>query len=164
MKKNLSDWAHIAEIVGTFAIVISLGFVGIQISGNTKEMRAMAAHNVTVSLQTWYNSLGVNGQASRVFRIGLKNPSSLTKDEKVQFIMSIHSVMLAYQESYIMGLDGSLDKSLQIVLLETINTAAPTPGFKWYWQQRRNFFTEEFKGLVDNMTTNKTNDAAKIYQ
>ena len=164
MKNNLSDWAHIAEIIGTFAIVVSLGFVGFQISGNTIEMRAMTAHNATVSLQTWYNSLGVNGQASRVFRIGLNNPSSLTKDEKVQFIMSIHSVMLAYQVSYLMGLDGSLDKSLQISLMETITAAAPTPGFNWYWQQRRSFFTKEYRDLVDNMVTNKVEDAAEIYQ
>lgn len=35
MKKNLSDWASIAEIVGAIAIVVSLVFVGFQIRENT---------------------------------------------------------------------------------------------------------------------------------
>ena len=40
MNRNLSDWASIAEILGAAAIVISLIFVGLQISEGNRETRA----------------------------------------------------------------------------------------------------------------------------
>ena len=40
MKLKLSDWASIAEILGAIAIVVSLLFVGFQISDSNRETRA----------------------------------------------------------------------------------------------------------------------------
>ena len=40
MKKTLSDWASIAEILGAAAVVVSLLFVGFQINEGNRETRA----------------------------------------------------------------------------------------------------------------------------
>jgi hypothetical protein len=40
MRSKLSDWASIAEIIGAIAIVISLVFVGLEISDSNREARA----------------------------------------------------------------------------------------------------------------------------
>jgi hypothetical protein len=40
MRLRLSEWAHIAEIVGAAAAVASLVFVGFQLRENTREVRA----------------------------------------------------------------------------------------------------------------------------
>jgi hypothetical protein len=40
MNRKLSNWASIAEVLGAIAIVISLVFVGIQISNGNREARA----------------------------------------------------------------------------------------------------------------------------
>ena len=68
MKRTLQEWANLAEIIGNAAIIVSLLFVGLQISDTTKEMRANTAYNATVALQTWYNEVGTNEQAAAVFR------------------------------------------------------------------------------------------------
>lgn len=41
MNRNLSDFASIAEIVASIAVVLSLIFVGLQISDSNRETRAM---------------------------------------------------------------------------------------------------------------------------
>ncbi len=38
---KLTEWAALAEIIGTVAIVVSLLFVGYSINRNTKEMQAV---------------------------------------------------------------------------------------------------------------------------
>lgn len=43
MKRSLSDWANLAEILGAMAIVISLVFVGLQISDGNRATRAATA-------------------------------------------------------------------------------------------------------------------------
>ena len=88
MKHTLQEWANLAEIVGNVAIILSLVFVGLQISENTKEMRSVTAHNATVALQTWYVDIGTTEQAAKVFRQGMNAPSSLSKDENNNSFLS----------------------------------------------------------------------------
>jgi hypothetical protein len=49
MKRSLAEWANVAEIVGAFAIVVSLVFVGVQIRDNTR-----ATQNATFQQNVGY--------------------------------------------------------------------------------------------------------------
>ena len=40
MKRELQEWASIAEIVSALAVVLSLVYVGYEINENTSEVRA----------------------------------------------------------------------------------------------------------------------------
>ena len=42
MKLKLSDWASLAEVIGSLAVVLSLVFVGFQIQASTKAAQASA--------------------------------------------------------------------------------------------------------------------------
>ena len=164
MKRTLQDWANLAGIIGNVAIIVSLLFVGLQISDTTKEMRAETAHNATAALQTWYNEVGTNEQAAKVFRKGMNDASSLSKDEALQFIMSVHSVMLAYQSIYFLGIEGTLDSDMNIAMSSALEAAVPTQGFRWYWQQRGRHFTSEFRGFVDQNIAAHPNGGAEVYK
>jgi len=164
MKHTLQEWANLAGIIGNFAIIVSLVFVGLQISDTTKEMRASTAYNATVALQTWYNEIGTNEQAAEVFRKGMNDPASLSKDESMQFIMCIHSVMLAYQNVYFAGVEGTLDAAMYKAMTSTLEAAVPTPGFAWYWQQRAGFMTDEFRGFLEQIITAQPKGGAEIYR
>jgi len=164
MKRTLQEWANLAEIVGNAAIILSLVFVGLQISDTTKEMRANTAYNATVALQSWYNEVGTNEQAAKVFRKGMSDPTSLTKDEAMQFIMCIHSIMLAYQNAYFVGVEGTLDAAMYKAMTSTLQAALPTPGFAWYWQQRGGYMTDEFRGFVAQIMAVEPKGGAEIYQ
>jgi hypothetical protein len=163
MKHTLQEWANLAQIIGNAAIILSLVFVGLQISDSTKEMRASTAYNATVALQTWYNELGTNAQAATVFRKGMSDPTSLSKDEAMQFLMCVHSAILAYQNVYFVGVEGTLDSAMYKAMTATIEASVTTPGFAWYWQQRSGYFTAEFRGLVEQIIKTQPKGGAKIY-
>lgn len=163
MKRTLQEWANLAEIIGNAAIILSLVFVGLQISDSTKEMRASTAYNATVALQTWYNEMGTNAQAATVFRNGMIDPTSLSKDEAMQFLMCVHSALLAYQNVYFVGVEGTLDSAMYKAMTATIEASVTTPGFEWYWQQRRGYFTAEFRELVDQIIKTQPQGGAEIF-
>ncbi len=155
---------YLAEIIGNAAIILSLMFVGLQISENTKEMRSVTAHNATVALQTWYVEIGANEQAAKVSRKGMSDPASLSKDEAMQFVMNVHSVMLAYQSNFFLGVEGTLDADMDSAMSSALEAAVPTPGFGWYWQQRGDHFTTEFKEFIDQIIISNPKGGAKIYR
>ena len=163
MKRTLQEWANLAEIIGNVAIILSLVFVGLQISDTTKEMRANTAYNATVALQGRYNGVGTNQHAAKVFREGMSAPSSLSKDEALQFLMSLHGIVLAYQSVFFLGVEGTLDAALYKAMTSTMEAAVTTPGFAWYWQQRQGYFTDEFRGFVDQLMAGQPKGGAGIY-
>ena len=164
MKRSLQEWANLAEIAGTAAIIFSLVFVGFQISDNTREMRSAAAHNATESLQSWYVEIATNLDAAHIFRKGMSDPTALSEDEAFVYLMNIHSAMLAYQNVFFLGTEGTLDESLQLALTETMKAVVPTPGFGWYWKQRREFFTPQFSSFVDELMSSTGSNGAEIYR
>jgi hypothetical protein len=164
MKRTLQDWANFAEIMGNVAIIFSFVFVGFQISANTKEMRANTAYNATVALQTWYVEVGTNEQAAKVYRKGMNDPASLSKDEALQLLMNLHGIMLAYQINYFLGVEETLDADMNIAMSSALEAAVPTPGFRWYWRQRGGHFTEAFKSFVDQIMASHPEGGAEIYR
>ena len=79
MKLKLSELANIAEVIGAFAVVISLLYVGVQVSDNTRAMRSATASVTSDAIPGWYGDLGGNLQASTIMLDGISNPESLSR-------------------------------------------------------------------------------------
>ena len=94
----------------------------------------------------------------------MSEPTSLSDDEAFVYLMNIHSAMLAYQNVFFLGTEGTLDASLQLALTETMKAVVPTRGFKWYWEQRGEFFTPQFSRFVESLMETAGSEGAKIYK
>lgn len=49
------------------------------------------------------------------------DPESLTENNRANFIYLLHGGMLPYQNAFVLGQEGTLDSSLQIVTLGTLS-------------------------------------------
>ena len=90
--------------------------------------------------------------------------TSLTKDEALQFLMNMHGIILAYQSVYFLGVEGTLDAALHKAMTSTLEASVTTPGFRWYWRQRAHHFTDEFRGVVDQIIAIKPEFGAEIWR
>ena len=140
MKYKLSDIAHIAEIIGAVAIVLSLIFVGIQLNDSTRATRSATANESISTVTAWYSELGHNEQSSALFWNALADPTALTPEEWVQFVFNLHGLMLPFQNSYYLAQEGTLDAEVQQSITEAIVAAKEQPGFHLFWRQRRGIF------------------------
>lgn len=81
MTEALKEYALIAEIISAIAITISLIFVGIQISGNTKATRASTFHEIaSLDIQVLLSFAASEDSANKIttFR---ENPDALSSSE-----------------------------------------------------------------------------------
>lgn len=153
LKLKLSEIANIAEVIGAIAIVISLIYVGIQVTESTRAVRSTTASETSAAISAWYANLGGNLQASQVFLDGISNPESLSREEKAQFIYLTHGLLLQYQYAFYLSQEQTLDVELQESLTNTILGVKEQPGFIMYWQQRREVFAPSFRTYVDGLIT-----------
>jgi hypothetical protein len=58
---NLNDLANLGQIIGAFAVVISLFYVASQIRQNTNAVRSATAQTVQEHFAGWYNAFACDG-------------------------------------------------------------------------------------------------------
>lgn len=164
MKNKLSEFALIAEIISAFAIVVSLFFVGFQVSDNAKATRSATANTTIASMSSWYAGIGQNEQVSALFLNSIENPDAQSREHWYQFVMNFHALMLNFQNSFYLVEEGTLDYEIRDSLTAVIAAVRDQPGFHRYWEQRRAIFFPDFQSYVDSIVASEQVNSKGLYQ
>ena len=164
MKIKLKKIALIVEILGGVAILISLIFVGIQLKDNTKATRSSTATATIGTMTDWYVTMGTNSEASSTFWKFLSDPNSMTKEEQLQHIYNLHGLIITFQNSYYLALEGTLDERIPESLNQVIIGVKDQPGFQLYWKARKSIFFKEYRDYVDEIMKSDTKVSEGIYK
>jgi hypothetical protein len=165
MKYTLKKVALLTEIIGGIAIVVSLIFVGIQFKENTiatKSATANAANAITIA---WYSETGNSAQSSQLIWNYLKDPKSITSNaEKYQVTILLHGLFLAFQNSYYLANEGTLDQNILESLTAALIAVKNQPGFHEYWENRKSLFFVEFRDYMTSILTSDSEVTEGIYE
>jgi len=164
MKLKLSELASIAEIIGAFAVVISLIYVGVQVNDSAGAVRSASANDANVAVQSWYLQIGSDQQTSELFYEALTSEETLSNQEEFQFLMMFHGVFLAFQNSYLLAEEGTIDVELRDALTVAILGVKDLPGMRRYWRQRKTYLHSEFADYVDQLLKQETDASVDIYR
>lgn len=164
MKFKLSKIALVAEIISAFAIVLSLFFVGFQLSNNARATRSATANSSIASISTWYADLGRDEHASAIFLSAMGSPDDQTPEHWFQFVFTLHAVMLNFQNSVYLVDQGTLDKEIRDSVTDSLLAIKDQPGFLLYWDQRKSIFFPEFQGYVDGIISSEQVNSEGVYK
>ena len=161
---KLSEMSNIAEIIGAFAIVLSLVYVGIQVKDSAKATRSAAVNDASVAMQSWYLEIGSNRQASDLWFDSMTSPEPLSVNEEFQFMMFHHAAMLGFQNSYLLSEEGTLDADYRDSITFALVAVKDLPGMGRYWRQRRGFLHRGFADYVDGLLLQDSVDTLDMYK
>jgi hypothetical protein len=161
---KLKEWASVAEIVGAFAVVISLLYVGVQVNDSASAVRAASANDVNVALQSWYLEIGTDQQTSELFYRALTSEEALSNEEEFQYLMMLHGAFLAFQNSYLLAEEGTIDTELREAITAAIVGIKQLPGMRRYWRQRRSYLHSGFSAYVDQLLEQDIEVTVDIYR
>lgn len=164
MKLKLAELASIAEIIGAFAVVVSLIYVGLQVNDSASAVRAASANDANVALQNWYLQIGSDQQTSQVFYDALTSEEALPNQEEFQFLMMLHGAFLAFQNGYLLAEEGTIDVELREAITAAIVGVKELPGTKRYWRQRRSYLHPDFAAYVDQLFEQEADISVDIYR
>ena len=163
MKLKLSEISSIAEIMGAFAVVISLVYVGIQVNDSAGAVRSASANAAIVAMQNWYLQIGSNQQTSELWLRGATSEEALSRPEEFQFLMMNHAAFLAFQNSYLLAEEGTIDFELREAISSVMLGVKDLPGVKRYWRQRRSYLHAGFAEYVDELFARETTNTLDVY-
>jgi hypothetical protein len=115
-------------------------------------------------MQSWYLEMGSNRQASDIWFNAMTSPDPLETHDEFQFMMSMHSVLLGMQNSYLLSREGTLDEEFREAVTTAIVAVKDLPGMNRCWSQRRNFFHREFAEHVDKLLLQDSIETLDMYK
>lgn len=164
MENRLQKITLITEIVGAVAIVISLIFVGIQFTENTKATKSATAASTVATISSWYIEMGNNQQSSSLFWNFMADPESLTSEERFQVLISLHGLFLTFQNSFYLSQQGTLDSNIQESITKAAAGVKDQPGFRLFWKLRRELFFPEFQKHIDEIVDTDIDISEGMYK
>ena len=160
----LDQLANLAEVLGMLVVAITLVFLTVQMRQSTRTTRSASAIQSTSTIAAWYRTVGSSYQTSALMYNALADPEAQTPEEWVQFVYNLHGLLLAFQNSFYLAKEGTLDERINHSFTEVLVSIYNQPGFLKYWQQRKSFFLPEFQEYVNATISSNRGVSEGVYR
>jgi hypothetical protein len=129
-------------VIGAVAVVATLVYLSVQTRQNTKAVNHAAARGVEEDANAWRFKIVENPEVAELLRGGLRNPESLTPNDKYRFRMLMDALVFHWQHGVAAG---------QPIPEVNITRMLGTPGGRWYWSRARDVLNADFIRYVDDL-------------
>ncbi len=155
-KKQLSDWASIAEIIGSVAVVFSLLYVGFEIQRNTKVGLASNRQEIASRAQELALYSAETGIYSLLFDESAYT-AELTTAEQDRLTAYIGALLRTTEEAYLLNRDGLLDDEYWMTRAGVMMAALRTDEARQIYVRTRDagFYTSDFADCADQALESK---------
>ena len=147
-KRNLSEWAAIAEIVGTVAVVASLLLVAYNLGQNTKVLRA-SNDNVLYQMQDTILSAYVDDASLASIFIKQQKNEELTEVEYLRIWNQHFRDLNMWELAYIRHQEGLFPSDQWNAWNKAYSTQFTSEFPEEWWAETRIWFRDDFAIHVD---------------
>ena len=127
----------ISEIVGAAAVVITLGYLAIQIRQGTELAKTQYHTNSVQNIASFQHWKAANSDNARIFRVSMMDFRSIGPDERVMldgvlqdFVLSFKDVLEAYER-------GFMDRETFGAWERYVGSHISMPGALKWWESTR---------------------------
>jgi hypothetical protein len=148
---KLREYALIAEVVGGLAVVIGLIFVGLELRQNTLMQRVTATQALSVNYENAVDALGKDTETACIYVRGIMGLDNLNGIERYRFFVLWFHVLRAGEQLHYYSLEGMVDERIWRGYERQLNEIFRYPGVQQYWEVRKDWYSDEFQGFVEQM-------------
>lgn len=159
------DWDVIGatgEILGALGVIVTLGFLVVQISHNTKSSQAATLHSLMSDVSRNMDLL-LNPQTSSIWSRGLAAPDSLDSTEYNIFASIFSKNIVHFVDLYYQHRNGLVPQSFMEGYERDMVYLLSFPGAKKAWEEQKPSYGPEFGEFFDELIqSNKYSDLPKF--
>ena len=141
---TLDQLASIGEIIGGFAVVISLVYLAIQIRTNTEAERTSTYQSIVSDFGAMNNTMASTPELSHLFVQAMENYQQLNSDQKARISQMFFQCFRFFENMFYQHQKGYLDDEVWIGWKRLMLTYFGRPGFQTWWEHRREVYSEPF--------------------
>ena len=146
----------IAELIATIAVVISLGYLSVQIRRQTVETKLAAGNEFANQLNNVFANLSDNAELASLFFQGINDFHSLSPGQKIQISTYFNRMLRIVEGMFHQHKQGRIDSAIWSGLDREMQDICRYPGMKSWWETRKHWFSVEFADYVSACTANES--------
>lgn len=142
--------ASIAEIVSAVAVVISILYVGYEVSQNTVAVKSSAYQSIHDAEDLYWSSISGNAELSALWEVGLDGGlQALSSSQQSQFSITIRRLIYLFQNVHYQRRKGVVDDELWGAWISSLDEFLAKQGLREVLTHVRPHLSEPFVELVD---------------
>jgi hypothetical protein len=147
---NWEALGAIGEIVGAVAVVLTLGYLAVQIRQNTRALKASTHQSLSDSTIRFQAVTLDNAEVARIRLAGGEDLSKLTGEEHYRFITAMEMLFRLIENAFVQHQEGTLDDEGWHRYAEGVPYLfGKYPGIVDWWDSPRIPFSPSFSAWVD---------------
>jgi len=149
---NWDAVGSIAELVGAFAVLLTLIYLATQMKQNNKQMQDDATEALITQFNNFRLALLADGEVARIYIKGAEANEELSPEESLRFRTAVGNVMSTMWGMHSRIQNGTVNLDLDY-LEGLLSNMAASPGIVASWKEQRNTFPAEFREFADRHLT-----------
>src|SRR3954469_7088367 len=141
----------VAQFVSSIAVVLSLWCVAVQVHRTNRIAKLSAQDAATTALREVTRPFTENAEVSHLWRKGLEDLDALSPDEKARFFHAAFQFLKAMETIHFHYVYGLMEVQVWRGWSNLYRHYLATPGLAYYWEARRELFSERFQQFIDQL-------------
>ena len=137
----------IGETVGAFVVVLTLGYLAVQIRQNTKSVRSSTRHAFIGSGQALQIAFA-EAEAAEILIKGTRAYSDLSLEERFRFTMLMRAFFGVGEDAYFQFREGLLDHEVWEARARIFAETFAQPGMVDWWKSNQHIYSTTFQEAV----------------
>ncbi len=146
---NWDALGAVGEIVGAFAVVVTLIYLANQIRSQNRESRIASVHELSVAFRGAIMSFQ-NPNLADVFVRAKTGFLELSEPERLQFISMIQQIFRVWEDAYYQYQENRLDERIWKSMVVQFSFYLSLDGVCRVWEIRKQAYSDDFREFVDN--------------
>lgn len=147
---KLSDWANVAEIIASFAIIASLVYVGMEVSQNTRALQNDTYQNMMAMVNEGQYILATNEEFHHLYVTGENSPAELSEEEWSRFTHFNFNRMDNWEYLYLGKQDNAITPAVWSAYDTYFREIVCMPGHRRFFQENRTAYAPPFIAYLES--------------
>ena len=148
---SLEDLGNIGEFVAAVAVIVTLGYLAVQIRQNTRTVRASTHHGAIRLFNEQQVAFASDPAVSGLLLRGSEDYSQLDPDERFRYTLLMRSIIGVHYDLFVQYGESLLSEEAWATYRRQIPRNLSRPGAREWWQRNRQIYTEAFQQEVSRL-------------
>lgn len=142
---TLSDLGNLGELVSAVAVVVSLVYLAVQVSQNTRMMKVSTHHALNTAYNALHIAYGTDPAVSSLLDRGSEDYTRLDRDERLRYALLMRASFGLHSDMFLQHRERLVSEEEWASQCRAIARALAAPGARAWWERSAEIFPEPFR-------------------
>jgi hypothetical protein len=145
---SIQDWGAIGELIGGFAVIVTLLYLALQIRQNTHTVRLSTSHAVTEEFRGMFELLATHRDLCELVTKAATE-GKVNGVDKTQYYVYISNFFRAFENAFVQWRNGALDTGQWEGMKHMLIDNWQIPAVREYWYDRNHWYSTQFQQFLE---------------